>query len=245
MRFMAMHRSSPEDEAGIPPTAEFIESMGRLIQEGVEAGFFIAGEGLRASSHRVRVHLGDGKPIVTRGPFASSTEPVAGFVLVQVRSMDEAIAWASRIAAVAPVTEIEIGPVCEPWDLGMCPRPEGDLPIRHLLLLKASESSGGPALRAENATEVQTLLDEMTTACVLLSVEWLQPTSKSTRLKFAGGKRTTIDGPFSESKELIAGFSLLRFDSMAEIVEWTGRFGELFPEVQVDIRPLREPKDLG
>jgi len=54
-----------------------------------------------------------------------------------------------------------------------------------------------------------------------------------------------IDGPFAESKELIAGFAILRFDTLPEMIEWTGKFGRLFPEVQVDIRPLTEPAYLA
>ena len=78
----------------------------------------------------------------------------------------------------------------------------------------------------------------MAAAGVLIMMESLLSSANSVRLQFAGGKRTMIDGPFAESKELIAGFSLLKFDTMAEIVEWTGGFGRLFPEVRVDIRPL-------
>src|SRR6187549_856615 len=145
MRFMAMHRSSPAEEAGIPPSREFIQKMGLLVQEGLRMGAFIAGEGLRASAHRVRLTFPHGERSLTRGPFTSSTDPLGGIVLVKVASMDEAVSWATRVAAIAPVSEIEIGPVCEPWDLGMCPKPPGDLPIRHLLLLKAAEGSEGPA----------------------------------------------------------------------------------------------------
>jgi hypothetical protein len=246
MRFLAMHRSSPDDEAGIPPSREFIESMGRLIQEGMQLKVFLGGEGLRASVHRVRLQVAGGERRVVKGPFASSTDPVGGVVLVKVASLAEAVSWAERIAALVPVSEIEVGPVCEPWDLGMGPKPPGDLPIRHLLLLKAPEGSNGPTPRTPEArTRMQALLDEMTRAGALLSSEWLQPSSRSVRLKFAGGKRTTLDGPFAESKELIAGFSILRFESMPEIIEWTDGFGRMFPEVQVDIRPLHESSDLA
>jgi len=82
----------------------------------------------------------------------------------------------------------------------------------------------------------------MAEASVLVMMESLQSSARSARLKFNAGKRTMIDGPFAESKELIAGFSLLRFDTLAEVVGWTDRFGQLFPAVELDIRPLHEPE---
>jgi len=243
MRFMAMHRSSAEEEAGIPPSKEFMESMGMLIQEGMKAGTFLAGEGLQASRNRVRLHFIRGERTMTRGPFEGSTELLAGFALIKVQSMDEAIDWGTRLArALDRDTEIEIGPVCEPWDLGLCPRPVGDPTIRFGVLYKGDPDAeaarpSSPLLRVN----LEALRLEMTAAGVLLSMEALEPSRKSTRLKVKNGARTTTDGPFAEPKELIAGFAILRLDTMAEIVEWTGKFGRLFPEVLVDIRPLQEP----
>lgn len=246
MRFMAMHRSSASDEAGIPPSQEFMGSMGRLIQEGLQAGVFIAGEGLQASRNRVRLRFNKGDRTVTKGPFEGSTELLAGFALIKVRSMDEAIEWGTRLGkALARDTEIEIGPVCEPWDLGMCPPPAGNPPIRFGILYKgdADAEAGRPA-SPQVAANLAALRREMTEAGVLLSMEALDPSRASKRLKFKAGQRTVIDGPFAEAKEVIAGFSILELATMAETVEWTDKFGRLFPEVLVDIRPLQEPANL-
>ncbi len=247
MRFMAMHRSSAQDEAGIPPTREFMGSMGLLIQEGMRAGVFLAGEGLQASRHRVRLRFHKGERTITRGPFEGSTELLAGFALIKARSMDEAIEWGTKLGrALARDSEIEIGPVCEPWDLGMCPPPAGNPPIRFGVLYKGDpDAEAGRPTSPQVAANLAALRREMTEAGVLLSMEALEPSRKSTRLRFKSGERTVIDGPFTESKELIAGFALLRFDTMPEMIEWTGKFGRLFPEVLVDIRPLQEPRNLG
>lgn len=246
MRFMAMHRSNADTEAGIPPSREFIDSMGTLIQDGMRAGIFIAGEGLQASRHRVRLRFKAGERTIQRGPFEGSAELLAGFALIRCPSMDVAIEWGTRLArALGRDTEVEIGPVCEPWDLGLCPPPAGNPPIRFGVLYKGDpDAEAGRAPSPEVTLNLAALRREMTEAGVLLSMEALEPSRKSKRLDFQAGKRTVIDGPFAEAKEVIAGFSILRFDTMAEIVEWTDRFGRLFPEVKVDIRPLQKPPDL-
>jgi hypothetical protein len=242
MRFMAMHRSSASDEAGIPPSQEFMGSMGMLIQEGMRAGIFIAGEGLQASRNRVRLHFKKGQHTMTRGPFEGSTELLAGFALIKARSVDEAASWGVRLGqALERDTEIEIGPVCEPWDLGMCPPPAGNPPIRYGVLYKGdTDAEAGRPTPPQVVANLVALQQEMTEAGVLLSMEALAPTRKSTRLKFRAGQRTLIDGPFAEAKEVIAGFAILRFETMGEVIAWTDKFGRLFPEVLVDIRPLQE-----
>jgi len=243
MRFMAMHRSSADDEAGIPPGPGLIEGIGRLIEAGVKEGVFLGGEGLKSSSHRVRLHFKGGEGTVTRGPFGGSGQLLAGFALIKARSMDEAIEWGTKLAkALARDLEIEIGPVCEPWDLGMGEKPPGDLPTRFLILHKGDKAGeAGAPVPTGVAAALSSLKAEMSNAGALILMESLQGSARSVRLKFEGGKRTTTDGPFAESKELIAGFSLLKFETMAEIVSWTSRFGQLFPAVEVDIRPLHEP----
>lgn len=89
--------------------------------------------------------------------------------------------------------------------------------------------------------------EELAKAGVLLAGEGLQPTSKGARIKFSGGKRTVIDGPFAESKELIAGFWMLQVKSKAEAIEWIKRtphpFGE--GEAEIEIRQVYEASDFG
>jgi hypothetical protein len=63
------------------------------------------------------------------------------------------------------------------------------------------------------------------------------------RVHFTKGRRTILDGPFAESKELVAGYSILRLDSRDEVLEWASRFAALIGDVEIDIRPLVEPAD--
>ena len=244
MRFMLMHKVDTAMEAGVPPSPELIANMGAFIEEHAKSGVFLGGEGLRPSATRTRITVSGGKQTMQDGPYAGTNELVAGCALIQVQSKDEALAWVARYAAVVGDVEIEMGPVTEPWDLGLCPKP-ADVPLRYLLLQKADRSSeaGTPPNRQQMAA-IAKLTEEMTRAGVLLSTEGLQPSAKAVRVKFAGGKRMVVDGPFAESKELIAGFSILNLPSLDETIEQTTRFAAILGgDVEVDIRPMVEPSD--
>ena len=88
--------------------------------------------------------------------------------------------------------------------------------------------------------------EELAKAGVLLAAEGLQPTSKGKRVRFSGAKRTVIDGPFTESRELIAGFWLWQLRSMEEAVEWVKRYPNPFEgESEIEIRQVFEADDFG
>jgi len=88
--------------------------------------------------------------------------------------------------------------------------------------------------------------EELVKAGIMLAAEGLHPSSKGKRVKFAGAKRTVIDGPFTESKELVAGFWLWQVRSMEEAVEWLKRCPNPHPdETEVEIRPVFSPEDFG
>ncbi|GAA3736899.1 hypothetical protein HDA32_005509 [Spinactinospora alkalitolerans] len=96
MRFMILVKADDDSEAGVPPSQELIEEMGRYNEELVNAGVLLAGEGLHPSSNGARVNFsGDGRTVVD-GPFAETKELIAGFWMIDVKSMDEAIEWAKR-----------------------------------------------------------------------------------------------------------------------------------------------------
>ncbi len=89
--------------------------------------------------------------------------------------------------------------------------------------------------------------EEMVKAGVMLSGDGLQPSSKGARVKFSGGKPRVTDGPFTESKELVAGFSILQVDSKEEAIEWVKRWPQIDGggEVEIEIRQLFELEDFG
>ncbi|HWA77715.1 MAG TPA: YciI family protein, partial [Polyangiaceae bacterium] len=134
MRFMVMHKMTEEMEKGLPPDPAIIEGVGKLVEEGASQKVFVSGEGLKPSSQRVHIAYKKGKRTITDGPFAEAKELVGGFALMRVRSKEEAIEWCDRFAAVIGDVELIMGPVVEPWDLGMMPKPE-NAPLRYLSLM--------------------------------------------------------------------------------------------------------------
>lgn len=97
MKFIVLGHANKDSEAGVVPTSEEFEKMGGFVEELVKAGVFIAGEGLHPSSKGARITFGSGgKTSIKDGPFTESKELIAGFSIIQVRSLDEAIAWMSR-----------------------------------------------------------------------------------------------------------------------------------------------------
>lgn len=117
--------------------------------------------------------------------------------------------------------------------------------MRVMVIVKASrETEAGEMPSKEILTAMGNYNDELVKAGVMLAGEGLHPTSRGKRVRFDGSKRTVIDGPFAESKELIAGFWLWQVKSMDEAVEWLKRapFDE---ETEVEIRPVFEDDDFG
>jgi hypothetical protein len=122
MRFMMIVKANADSEAGKMPSMELLEAMGKFNEEMVKAGVMLAGEGLQASSKGAKVKFTPGqKPVAVDGPFAETKELIAGFWLIQVKSKEEAIAWALRSPAPHgpnEASEIEIRQVFESADFG-------------------------------------------------------------------------------------------------------------------------------
>src|SRR5207245_7614127 len=110
MRVMVVVKANKDSEAGILPSPELLAKMGKYNEELQKAGILLAAEGLQSSAKGKRVKFGDGKRIVTDGPFAETKELIAGFWLWKVKSMDEAVEWLKR-APFDGGTEVEIGRV--------------------------------------------------------------------------------------------------------------------------------------
>jgi hypothetical protein len=96
MRFMILVKADQNSEAGVLPTEQMLSEMGKFNEELVKAGVMLAGEGLHPSSKGARVRFSGGKTTVIDGPFPETKELIAGYWVLQVKSRDEAIAWARR-----------------------------------------------------------------------------------------------------------------------------------------------------
>lgn len=115
MRFMILVKATADTEAGVMPSHELLEAMGKFNDEMIKAGVMLAGDGLHPSSKGARVRFDGSKRQVIDGPFAETKELLAGFWLIQVRSLDEAIEWVKR-APMDGGTELEIRRVFEMED---------------------------------------------------------------------------------------------------------------------------------
>jgi hypothetical protein len=239
MRFMIMHKMTEEMERGDPPDPEIIAGVGKLIGEGLKEGAFLGGEGLKPSSQRTHIAYRGGKRTVTDGPFSEAKELVGGFALMRVKSKEDAISWADRFAALLGDVELIMGPVVEPWDIGMAPKPKNP-PLRYLSMHKMDDAKADAPPDPVLMQKMGALIEEMTKAGVLQSTGGLASTRKGTRVHYKGGKHTIVDGPFAESKELVAGFAMLELPSKEAAIEWAIRFGEVVKVNEVEIRQMPE-----
>ncbi|HEY2546677.1 MAG TPA: YciI family protein [Candidatus Acidoferrum sp.] len=119
--------------------------------------------------------------------------------------------------------------------------------MRCMVIVKASkESEAGVLPSQQRLTEMGKFNEELVKAGVLLAAEGLQASSRGKRVRFSGTKRTVIDGPFTETKELVAGFWLWQVRSMEEAIEWVKRCPNPHPgETEVEIRQVFEAADFG
>jgi len=234
MRFMVMHKVDASMEAGGPPSQEIIQNMGDYVQKGIRSGVFKDGAGLHRSALRTRLVFHGGQRTVTAGPYPGGNELLASFAMIKATSMDHAIEIATRIAGVLGDVEIEIGPVVEPWDLGLIAKPP-HAPQRFLLLRKADRAyEAGVAERPALAQ----ILAELDREGVVLSTATLLPSSSGARYRKTAGKRDWTDGPFTESKELVAGFSIIDVPSLADARTWAEAYADILGDNEVDVRRL-------
>ena len=120
--------------------------------------------------------------------------------------------------------------------------------MRFMVIVKANKDSEAGVMPSEELlAEMGRYNEELAKAGVLLAGEGLHPSSKGARVRFSGSKRTVIDGPFAETKELIAGFWLIQAKSREEAIEWVKRAPNPFPggESELEIRQVFEADDFG
>jgi hypothetical protein len=120
--------------------------------------------------------------------------------------------------------------------------------MRFMVIVKADKSSEAGILPSEKLlAEMGKFNEELAKAGVMLAGEGLQPSSKGARVRFSGSKRTVIDGPFAETKELIAGFWLWEVKNLQEAIDWVKRCPNPMPgmESEIEIRQVFEAEDFG
>ena len=275
MRVMMLLKSDAPTEAGAVPSEACFTAMGQYSETLVNAGVMRGGEGLLPSSKGARIRIERGKTTVTDGPFAEAKELVAGYFLLETKSLGEAVDWAKRLPADGIVDEdhVELRPLYEPEDFPVDPSekadgwrdkeaaqraaaPESapDKGARWVHLLKAdrnTETEQAPAPSLELLEKMGALMQEMSDRGVLIGGDGLKPSSQGKRVYIGKDKRVrVVDGPFSESKELVAGFCLFRAHTKAEAIEWARRCLQIHVEGtgiesgEIEVRPIWESDDI-
>lgn len=121
--------------------------------------------------------------------------------------------------------------------------------MRYMIIVKATDQSEAGVMPEEQLIAAMTdYHEELARAGVLLDASGLQPSAKGWRIRYDGaGRRSVIDGPFTESKELIAGYTMIQVRSREEALEWSRRFPSPFPgaECEIEVRQLFESEDFG
>jgi hypothetical protein len=269
MRYMLLVKGTKDYEAGVLPDEATLSEMARFNEELVKAGALVACDRLQPSSRGLRIRFGNGKFTITDGPFAETKELIAGYCMIQAKSMEEAIEWAKRIplkegeVEVRPLFELEDFPVDPAEEAGGWREKEEQMKAappparkpgtaRYMGLLKSDPDTEAGVLPDEKVLAAMgTFLEEGLKAGIFLSGEGLQPSSKSARVRFSGQKRIVTDGPFAETKELVAGYAVLQFASKEEAIEWTKRFvqvdapGRYGKTCECELRPIFEYEEFG
>ena len=117
--------------------------------------------------------------------------------------------------------------------------------MRFIVMGKVKSEAAGPPPSPEAFAAMQEYNEEAAKKGILLAAEGLAPTAKGARVKFSGDNYTVIDGPFTESKELIAGFLIIQVDSLKDAIDWVKRAPRLMPTGDIEIRKLMDVEDFG
>ncbi|RSZ58118.1 hypothetical protein HF313_31850 [Massilia atriviolacea] len=245
MRYMLLRRSDPALEAGQPPSAAARAALAAYTRQMAEAGILHGCEHFLPSASGVRLSLADGRAAVLDGPFPRTQELIAGFAVIDVASREAALDWAARWPpGDGGPAEVEVRLSgcpggCVDVHAAAGPDAEGQ---RFAILLRSNRALEDEAavarerldaLDAHNAAEAR--------AGVLLGADGLRASAFGARVRLASGKLTVVDGPFTEIKEMIAGYWLIRAPSLAHAIAWAKR--NPYPDgppVEVEIRQLAE-----
>jgi hypothetical protein len=176
---------------------------------------------------------------VIDGPFEGDHELPAGFSIVRTGSLEEAIDWAARQAAILGDVEIDIRPVTEPWDIGMGARPADVRTRRYMILRKSTPSTeAGEAPSASQRKELLRLIDETTRSGIHIVTETMRPSRKGRRYKNSRDGVSVYDGPFVETKELLGGYVIVSAASLEEAGEMAMDYLRTVDADEVDVREL-------
>lgn len=247
MRYLLLRRSSRAHEAGQPPPATALAALADYTAAMERAGILRASEDLLPSACGVRLRLAGGSAglaEVAPGPFTEPGDMLAGFVIIDVACRQEALDWLRRWPVEDEGAVIELREAgCPGGCADVQPAPgmlaEGK---RFAVLLRSSADLEGETPVAQEKLDALDLANAREAKKgVLLAADGLRTSALGKRIKLAGGKAAIIDGPFTEIKELIAGYWLIRAASLDAAIAWAKRNPyPCGPAVEVEIREVAE-----
>lgn len=250
MRYMIMHKTNAHWEAGAKPTPELIQRVGGMVGELQRSGVLVAGEGLGPSSQGARVRPAKGDRAVTPGPFGGEGSLPARYAMFRAATVDQAADMAARFGRIFGDVVVDVRPVNEAWDLGFAPKPEGLATRRYMAVVNADPASeAGAPLSPEQKSALKAFADELAGMGAFLGMEHFEPSAKGKRLRPPAGpagsgapaskaKCLVLDGPFSETKELIGGFVTVEAPTMEDAIHWARKYVEAVDVEEVDVRGL-------
>ncbi len=275
MRFFVGVKADAGSEAGEMPSADLVRAMNEFNEELVAAGVMIDGNGLQPSSQGYKVFAADGEPKIVDGPFAETKELLAGYWVIQAKSIQEAIARAKRAPMDAdghdatleirgifeladfPESDAESGwreneeKLREEWNAASPGPAQGSAQpspgkLVYMGIVHATpEGEAGTLPTQEELARMGALMDESAAAGILLGGEGLRPSSEGVRIEFHDGTRTVLDGPFAETKELVGGYGIVQFDSEEQAREWSLRFAAASGQPCVQMRKIYRTEDFS
>lgn len=232
MQFMILRRADQGTEAeGFPPP--------QLVQAVPAAKW------LHPSNSGVRMARAGGQWSVTPAPFAPTEELVAGYTFIEADSREQALAWAAGWPsadgeghAVLEVREAGCPGGCVGFDTGETPRGKA-----YAVLLRSDAGSEADLEPPPSVIDTMNRANQAgIQAGIALAGEGLKSTARGGRVKFSGGKPSFIDGPFAEVKELIAGYWLIRADTLEQAMDWVRNYPFPHPDaLEVELRTVHLP----
>jgi len=268
MQFMLLMKGDEQAEAGVLPDDKIMLEMIKFNEAMAKAGVLVAAEGLHPTSRGASIRLAGGKRTTLDGPFAEAKEVIAGYWILRTKTRDDALDWAKRCPGAGG--QLELRQLYETEDFPVDPAEQADgwraneermreeleqAPQavvkpgtkRFIAMLCSDKLSESGVLPDEKMlTTMGKLMEELVSAGVMVGGEGLQPSAKGVRIKH----HKLTDGPFAESKELIAGFCVFRCKSLPEAIEHSWRWldvhcsGAFASDGEIEIREVFELSDL-
>ena len=252
MRYLMLRRSSAANEAGVPLSDAAMAALGAYVEAMAGAGILCACERLLPSSHGVRLVLGakDGMEAelaelaqMTDGPFAETKELIAGFAVIDVPDRATALAWLQRWPAEDEGAEVELRQAgCPGGCAEVLPADgAGQQGKRFIVLLRSSRALEDEAPVGQDKLDALDAYNAPEAAKgVLLAADGLRTSALGARFT-PGARFALVDGPFTEIKEMIAGYWLIRVASLDEAIAWARRTPYPCPgTVELEIREVEE-----